>query len=140
MTRNIIQTDGFLSLYNGMSAALLRQGTYSTVRFAFYEFFKEILIERANKNRSSPTNQLPFYQKMVIAALGGGVGSIFGTPADVVNVRMQNDTKLPKGQRRNYKNCFEAIYRITKTEGFAKLYTGFHMATLRGDKSLKLTS
>ena len=45
---------------------------------------------------------------------------------------MQNDSKLPKEQRRNYKNCFEAIYRITKTEGFSRLYVGFHMATLRG--------
>lgn len=45
---------------------------------------------------------------------------------------MQNDTKLPKEQRRNYKNCFEALYRITKTEGFSRLYVGFHMATLRG--------
>ena len=45
---------------------------------------------------------------------------------------MQNDTKLPTEQRRNYKNCFEALYRITKTEGFSRLYVGFHMATLRG--------
>jgi solute carrier family 25 (mitochondrial dicarboxylate transporter), member 10 len=87
MTRNIIHTDGFLSLYNGMSAALLRQGTYSTVRFAFYELFKEILIERSNRNKTVKVNELPFYQKMIIAGLGGGIGSIFGTPADVVNVR-----------------------------------------------------
>lgn len=88
MTKNIIQTDGFLSLYNGMSAALLRQATYSTVRFAFYELFKEILIEKLNKNQSNEIKQaLPFYQKIIIAGLGGGIGSIFGTPADVVNVR-----------------------------------------------------
>lgn len=90
MTKNIIHTDGFLSLYNGMSAALLRQATYSTVRFAFYELFKEILIERLNKNRTyemNRKNELPFYQKIIIAGLGGGLGSIFGTPADVVNVR-----------------------------------------------------
>ena len=61
-----------------MSAALLRQGTYSTVRFAFYEFFKEILIERANRNQVNQMNQLPFFQKMLIAGIGGGVGSIFG--------------------------------------------------------------
>ena len=78
MTRNIIKTQGFFSLYNGMSAALLRQGTYSTVRFAFYEFFKEILIERANRNQVNQMNQLPFFQKMLIAGIGGGVGSIFG--------------------------------------------------------------
>ncbi len=45
---------------------------------------------------------------------------------------MQNDLKLPVNERRNYKHCFEALYRITKTEGFSSLYIGFHMATLRG--------
>ena len=45
---------------------------------------------------------------------------------------MQNDSKLPIEKRRNYKNCFEALYRITRTEGFSALYVGFHMATVRG--------
>lgn len=71
----MIKTSGFFSLYNGISAALLRQGTYSTTRFAFYEFAKEVLIEKGNYKNS---NQLPFYQKMIIAGLGGGIGSIFG--------------------------------------------------------------
>ena len=62
MTKNIIKSDGFLSLYNGMSAALLRQGTYSTARFAFYEFSKEKLIERSNRNSTGPNNQLPLGQ------------------------------------------------------------------------------
>jgi hypothetical protein len=45
---------------------------------------------------------------------------------------MQNDVKLPLKKRRNYKNAFEAVYRILKTEGFFSLYAGFHMATVRG--------
>jgi dicarboxylate transporter 10 len=55
-----------------------------------------------------------------------------GTPADLVNVRMQNDCKLPLEQRRNYKNCFEALYRIYKTEGYLGLHTGTTMASTRG--------
>lgn len=128
-----IKSNGFLSLYNGISAALLRQGTYSTARFAFYEFAKETLIEQSNKeSNKSAIKNLPFYQKIIIAGIGGGIGSIFGSPADLINVRMQNDTRLPLDKRRNYKNCFEAIYRITREEGFMRLYAGFHMATLRG--------
>lgn len=37
---------------------------------------------------------------------------------------MQNDTKLPIEQRRNYKHCFEALYRIFKNEGFNGLFKG----------------
>jgi dicarboxylate transporter 10 len=60
------------------------------------------------------------------------VGSIFGSPFDLINVRMQNDLKLPVTERRNYKNAFEAFARIIRIEGFSSLYIGFHMATLRG--------
>ena len=45
---------------------------------------------------------------------------------------MQNDSKLSLEQRRNYKNCFEALIRIYKTEGYARLHTGTTMASSRG--------
>jgi len=123
-----VKTSGVLSLYNGISAALLRQATYSTARFAFYEFAKDYILSRDGYK----SKDITFSEKMIIAGVGGGLGSIVGSPADLINVRMQNDSKLPLENRRNYKNCFEALYRITKTEGFFRLYTGFHMATLRG--------
>ncbi len=44
---------------------------------------------------------------------------------------MQNDSKLPLDERRNYKNCFNAINRIYCTEGVCGLYTGFRIAILR---------
>ena len=37
MALKIVRTQGFLALYNGLSASLLRQVTYSTTRFAIYE-------------------------------------------------------------------------------------------------------
>lgn len=108
-------------------------GTYSTVRFAFYETAKEYILSRKECEKSShKIKKLTFVQSILIAGIGGGLGSIFGSPADLINVRMQNDLKLPINERRNYKHCFEALYRITKTEGFSSLYIGFHMATLRG--------
>ena len=122
-----------MSLYNGISAALLRQATYSTVRFAFYESAKDFLLERDRKKYpDSKINKLTLVQCVLIAGIGGGVGSIFGSPFDLINVRMQNDLKLPVTERRNYKNAFEAFARIIRIEGFSSLYIGFHMATLRG--------
>jgi len=40
-----------------------------------------------------------------------------GTPCDLVNVRLQNDMKIPLDQRRNYKNVFHGLYRIARYEG-----------------------
>ena len=79
-----------MALYNGLSASLVRQLTYSTTRFAIYE---------AMKKQVSPDGQaVPFSQRLVMAA--GICGGFVGTPGDLVNVRMQNDVKLAQEMRR----------------------------------------
>lgn len=56
--------------------------------------------------------------------LAGGIGSIVGTPADLVLIRMQSDSTLPPEQRRNYKNIFDAFGRIVKDEGVLSCWKG----------------
>jgi len=120
----VVKSDGILGLYNGISASVLRQLTYSTARFAIYETAKKKL----NKNNHTS----PFYEKVTLAAVSGMLGGFVGTPADLVNVRMQNDMKLPKDQRRNYKNALDGLYRIVRDEGPIKCFNGATMASSRG--------
>ena len=61
-----------------MSAALFMSATYSSTRFGFYEFSKEMLSKRSS-NESNVNPQLPFFQKVIIAGLAGGLGAIVGT-------------------------------------------------------------
>ncbi|CAF0848095.1 unnamed protein product [Brachionus calyciflorus] len=131
MTVNIIKTNGFFALYNGISAAILRQATYSTTRFACYEIIKDMVNTSQNKSGNKPKD-MPFYQKILIAGVSGALGGIVGAPADLTNVRMQNDSKLPLDQRRNYKHCGEALVRIARTEGPSRLFAGASMASSRG--------
>lgn len=35
------------------------------------------------------------FQKVYSSLLAGGIGSIVGTPADLILIRMQSDSKLP---------------------------------------------
>lgn len=116
ITANIIKKDGLTALYNGLSASLLRQLTYSTVRFGIYEvkyYPFEVITFRFSKLETmwilskvgkqaieSPGNPAPFYQKFLLAAISGAAGGIVGTPADLINVRMQNDMKLSMDSRR----------------------------------------
>jgi dicarboxylate transporter 10 len=44
LTMNVIKQDGFLSLSHGLTAAVLRQLTYSTTRFAVYEVFMSVAV------------------------------------------------------------------------------------------------
>jgi solute carrier family 25 oxoglutarate transporter 11 len=56
--------------------------------------------------------------------LAGGIGAMFGTPADLVLVRMQSDATLPLDKRRNYKHIFDAFLRITREEGLLSCWKG----------------
>lgn len=64
------------------------------------------------------------FQKIYSSLLAGGIGSIVGTPADLVLIRMQSDATLPIEKRRNYKNVFDAFSRIVSQEGFLSLWKG----------------
>jgi dicarboxylate transporter 10 len=117
----IIRNDGLRGLYNGISASLLRQITYSTVRFGIYEEFKARFVPKQpsggagkkNKNQSSP----PLLTLIAASSLSGFAGGIVGNVADVLNVRMQHDAALPPQQRRNYAHALDGLVRMTREEG-----------------------
>jgi len=48
----------------------------------------------------APGEELSFAKKVGLASLAGACGGFVGTPGDLINVRMQNDIKLPTEQRR----------------------------------------
>lgn len=87
-TGHLIKEQGVMTLYNGISASLMRQLTYSMARFGLYE---------VGKNHISTDT---FMGKVTLAGASGAIGGFIGTPADMVNVRMQNDVKLPVAERR----------------------------------------
>lgn len=125
MALQVVRNDGILALYNGLSASLCRQMTYSLTRFAIYETVRDHIAGDTNC-------PLPFYQKVLLAAFGGFTGGFVGTPADMVNVRMQNDVKLPPELRRNYKHALDGIYRVFREEGVRRMFSGASMASSRG--------
>ncbi|PKX99106.1 putative mitochondrial dicarboxylate carrier [Aspergillus novofumigatus IBT 16806] len=99
-----------------LSAAILRQITYSTTRFGIYEELKS----RFTSSSSPPG--LPIL--VAIACASGFIGGFAGNPADVLNVRMQHDAALPPAQRRNYKHALHGLVQMTRTEGAASLFRG----------------
>ncbi|GAV53492.1 hypothetical protein ZYGR_0AI07760 [Zygosaccharomyces rouxii] len=124
MVKKILTNEGIIGLYSGLSASILRQCTYTMARFGFYEFVK---------NNFIPADQLTNTTILLpVSMLSGAIGGFVGNPADVVNIRMQNDTQLPIEQRRGYKNAFSGITRIIREESFQKLFTGLGPNLIRG--------
>lgn len=123
---SIIRNEGFFAIYSGLSASLLRQATYSTARFGVYEAIKEKFTDPVTGQ------QPPMYVLLVASMFAGCVGGAIGNPADIVNIRMQNDRSLPAEKRRNYSNALDGIIRIARTEGFASLTRGIAPNMSRG--------
>ncbi|XP_045345821.1 mitochondrial dicarboxylate carrier isoform X1 [Leopardus geoffroyi] len=125
MALQVVRSDGVLALYNGLSASLCRQMTYSLTRFAIYESVRDHVT-------TGSQGPLPFYKKVLLGSISGCIGGFVGTPADMVNVRMQNDVKLEPSQRRNYAHALDGLYRVAREEGLRKLFSGASMAASRG--------
>ena len=119
----VVKNDGFLGLYSGLSASLLRQITYSTTRFSVYEELKS--------DFTTSTSKPSFPALIAMASTSGFLGGVTGNPADVLNVRMQHDAALPKAERRNYKNAADGLIRMTREEGWKSLFRGVWPNSMR---------
>ncbi|ORY80804.1 putative dicarboxylate carrier protein [Protomyces lactucae-debilis] len=117
---HVARKEGPRALYAGLSASLLRQATYSTTRFGVYEELKARVTDPS------------FGALVAMASLSGLAGAIVGNPADVLNVRMQNDLTLPPDRRRNYKHALDGLRRMTQEEGIASLFRGVGANGARG--------
>eukprot|EP01117_Protostelium_nocturnum_P005829 TRINITY_DN2103_c0_g1_i1.p1 TRINITY_DN2103_c0_g1~~TRINITY_DN2103_c0_g1_i1.p1 ORF type:complete len:305 (+),score=75.04 TRINITY_DN2103_c0_g1_i1:102-1016(+) len=112
---HVVKSEGVASLYKGLSASLLRQATYTTVRFGLYLQIKDYLVKSGYSGIG---------MTVLSSMLAGAGGAIAGSPADVVLVRMQADGKLPVEQRRGYKNAIDGLIKIVKNEGAMALTRG----------------
>ncbi|CAD7965563.1 unnamed protein product [Amoebophrya sp. A25] len=123
----IVRTSGVAGLYNGLSAAFLRQWMYGSGRMGIYSY---LLADYRNRNGSQ---QPSFLHKIAFGATSGGVGAFIGTPSEVAIVRMAADGQLPQAQRRNYKHIFDCLRQIAEKEGPGSngLYKGATITVIR---------
>lgn len=123
----ILKRDGVLGMYNGLSAAFLRQWMYGSGRMGIYSF---LLTDFKSRNNNKAPN---FGYKLSFGLISGGIGAFCGTPAEVAIVRMCADKQLPEAERRNYKHVVDCVLRIAKEEGYGGqgLFRGASVTVLR---------
>lgn len=112
----VVRHEGVRGLYSGLSASLLRQMTYSTVRFGVYEELKQ----RYTTGDKKPS--LPLL--IALSTFSGFLGGISGNAADVTNVRMQQDRALAPEHRRQYKHGLDGMVRMLRDEGPRSWFRG----------------
>lgn len=112
---DVVRKNGFMTLYSGLSAGLLRQVFYATSRFGLFEVFRDEMA------KYRPTD---FYSRLITGCASGGIAACISCPAEVTLVRISNDKTLPEAQRRNYKGIGDAFTRILREEGPMTFFSG----------------
>ncbi|KAJ7630478.1 mitochondrial carrier [Roridomyces roridus] len=113
--RAAIHESGLRSVYTGLTAAWMRQMSYSLVRIGVYEDLKS----RLSKQGSPSTFAL-----IAAASFAGGLGGIVGNPADIILVRMTSDSMRPPDKRYGYSNGVTGLFSLAKEEGLRGLTRG----------------
>ncbi|KAJ3145563.1 hypothetical protein HDU86_000872 [Geranomyces michiganensis] len=91
---NLVRSEGPRSVYKGLSASLLREGTYSGIRMGGYDACKAVILSvmgtggMGNGETLSKTSSLPV--KLGAGMASGMIGAAIANPADLLKVRMQS--------------------------------------------------
>lgn len=132
--RRIIQREGFLSLYKGLTAVWCGIIPKMAVRFVTFEQYRDAL-----QSIAGPPPPGAEYSSSVnfTAGLASGLTEaiVIVTPAEVCKIRMQaqyNSLMDPSQlARRKYTNVIQTAFTITREEGIQALYKGLLPTMLR---------
>ena len=83
---------------------------YSTARIAAYEGLKRVF--------TGDVQEVPFLRKLIAGGLAGAIGCVFGTPGDVLKIRMINDPA--KTIYSGLIDCGRKTIQATGYQGFLK--------------------
>lgn len=120
---SIRRSEGVSALYSGLSAALTRQVTYTTLRLGLYSSFRDSWSQRHD-------GQVSTAAKFSVGMASGAIASAISTPVEVSMVRMYNDGAAGGGSgkgfgaKRGYRNIADALWRIGREEGVSGLWRG----------------
>ncbi|XP_023826646.1 mitochondrial coenzyme A transporter SLC25A42-like [Salvelinus sp. IW2-2015] len=107
--------DGFLSLWRGNSATMVRVIPYAAIQFCFYDQYKGIL----GRYYGFQGKALPPFPRFLAGSLAGTTAVMLTYPLDMVRARM---AVTP---RQMYSNIMHVFVRIMQEEGIKTLYRGF---------------
>ena len=112
----IVKADGLLGLYAGMESTFWRHVLWNGGYFGCIFQVKSMLPKPTNKSEELKNN-------LISGTVGGCVGTLLNTPADVVKSRIQNTPKVA-GVIPKYNWTFPSMATIAREEGFKRLYAG----------------
>jgi solute carrier family 25 (adenine nucleotide translocator) protein 4/5/6/31 len=122
--RKVIANEGFVSLWRGNTANVLRYFPTQALNFAFKDQFKRMF-----KLSKSDSYALSFGKNIASGGLAGATSLFFVYSLDYARTRLANDNKsAKKGGERQFKGLIDVYTQTMKTDGIQGLYRGFSIS------------
>jgi solute carrier family 25 citrate transporter 1 len=131
--RRIVQREGFLALYKGLSAVYTGIIPKMAIRFVSFEQYKELLGTATGKAGWDVSPTFVTFTAGLASGLTEAIMVV--TPAEVCKIRMQSQHHSMmdpvQKQHRKYTNVLQTAMVITREEGVSALYKGVVPTMLR---------
>ncbi|XP_042897167.1 mitochondrial uncoupling protein 4 [Parasteatoda tepidariorum] len=116
----IVQEEGLLKLWQGVTPAIYRHLVYSGCRMTFYEMFREKLL-KPNSN-GAPA----LWKSVLCGSASGALGQFLASPTDLVKVQMQMEGRRRlEGYPPRVRSTWHAFQKIVTESGIKGLWKGW---------------
>ncbi|XP_028927532.1 mitochondrial uncoupling protein 4 isoform X1 [Ornithorhynchus anatinus] len=118
--KGIVQEEGVLKLWQGVTPAIYRHLVYSGGRMVTYEYLRESVLGK------SEDKHFPLWKAVMGGMIAGVIGQFFANPADLVKVQMQMEGKRKlEGKPSRFRGVHHAFAKILKEGGLRGLWAGW---------------
>lgn len=130
---DIVRNRGIAGIYAGLTPTLIEIAPYAGLQFGTYDTFKRWMTvwnRYRSYDSSNPEDSLSSFQLFLCGLAAGTAAKAVCHPLDVVKKRfqvegLQRDPRYgARVEPRAYKNMFDALHQIARTEGWPGLYKG----------------
>jgi len=119
--KRVIAEEGFVQLWRGNTANVLRYFPTQALNFAFKDQFKRMF-----KSSKSDGYYLSFGKNIASGGLAGATSLFFVYSLDYARTRLANDNKsAKKGGERQFNGLIDVYSKTLKSDGIQGLYRGF---------------
>jgi len=123
----VVKDEGFVSLWRGNTANVIRYFPTQALNFAFKDQFKRMF---------AVPKTAPYWQKfssnIAAGGMAGAASLTFVYSLDYARTRLANDNKSAKkgGGERQFNGLLDVYKKTLKTDGISGLYRGFNISVV----------
>lgn len=118
LTRQILKTNSFLILWNGLTPSLIRTVPGVSIYFGSIEYLKHSSFFKAESEKIKMLNSF------LIGVSSRTIADVSTFPLSLIKTRYESNLY-------SYSSMLDAFKKILKTEGIAGLYKGFNATLIR---------